>query len=110
MANRRPSKKALNKAAITIGKAFAQIAKQLDRLHIRKADITTEIHHLTDSAGKMLTKMRDGAEHEVAVFTASVKRGRKAGFKMSSAARRKMSIAAKKRHAAKKTPVEKPGK
>jgi hypothetical protein len=60
------------------------------------------MHDLAHSASEMLAKVKSGVKHEVEVVGASVTRGRKAGFKMSAAARKKMSIAAKKRHAAAK--------
>jgi hypothetical protein len=92
----------LNTAAESIGRTLGHVANRLDKLARHREAITAEIQHLAKSATEMLSTVRSGVEAEVAVVTAAVKRGRKAGFKMSKAARRKMSIAAKKRHAASK--------
>jgi hypothetical protein len=92
----------LGKAAENVGRRLGQVANRLDRLHIQRDAISAEMHRLAHSASEMLARVRAGARTEVAVVESAVQRGRKAGFKMSAEARRKMSIAAKKRHAAAK--------
>ncbi len=85
-----------------IGRTLGQLANRLDKLHRQRDAITARIHQLAHTGGEMFARLKRGAEVDFVAVRRTVKRGRKAGFKMSAAARRKMSIAAKKRHAAKR--------
>ncbi len=72
---------------------------RLDKLQKQRDAITARIEELAHAGGEMFARLKGGAER---VGRQAVKRGRKPGFKMSAAARRKMSLAAKKRHAARR--------
>jgi hypothetical protein len=89
-------------AAEGIGRTLGQLANRLDKLQKQRDVITARIQRLAHAGTEMFARLKGGAETELVVVRRAVKRGRKAGFKMSAAARRKMSIAAKKRHAARR--------
>lgn len=82
-----------------IGRTLGQLANRLDRLHKQRDAITARIQRLAHAGSDLFARLKRGAETDLVVARRAVKRGRKAGFKMSAAARRKMSIAARKRHA-----------
>jgi hypothetical protein len=92
-------------AAEGIGRTLGQLTNRLEKLHKQRDAITARIQQLAHAGGEMFARLKRGAEADLAVARRTVKRGRKAGFKMSAAARRKMSIAAKKRHAARRAGV-----
>ena len=89
-------------AAEGIGRTLGQLANRLDKLHEQREQITARIQQLAQTGSELFARLKHGAETDRAVVQRKVKRGRKAGFKMSAAARRKMSLAAKKRHAARR--------
>jgi hypothetical protein len=89
-------------AAEGIGRTLGRLANRLDRLHKQRDAITARIQKLAHTGSEILAGLKSEAETDLAVVRRSVKRGRKAGFKMSAEARRKMSLAAKKRHAARR--------
>ncbi len=100
MVNRRRRRNTtLVSAAEGLGRTLGQLANRLDKLHKQRDAITARIEQLAHTGSEMFARLKRGAEADVAVVRRTVKRGRKAGFKMSAVARRKMSIAAKKRHA-----------
>ena len=110
MANKKRRKAdALGSAAESVGRALGHVANRLDRLHKQRETISAEIRRLAHSGTAMLAKIRGEAKAEARVVRAAARRGRKAGFKMTAAARRKMSIAAKKRYAAVKKAVSAKG-
>ena len=92
----------LGTAAEGIGRTLGHLANQLEKLQKDRDAITARIQQLAHSGGEMFARLKHGAEADLVVVRRTVKRGRKAGFKMSAVARRKMSIAAKKRHAARR--------
>ena len=85
-----------------IGRTLGQLANRLDKLHKQRDAITARIQRLAHTGSEMFARLKHGAKTDLAVVRRTVKRGRKAGFKMSAMARRRMSIAAKKRHAARR--------
>jgi hypothetical protein len=89
-------------AAEGIGRTLGQLANRLDKLHKQRDAITARIQRLAHTGSEMFARLKRGAETDLVIVRRTVKRGRKAGFKMTAAARRKMSIAARKRHAARR--------
>lgn len=85
-----------------IGRTLGQLANRLDKLHKQRDAITARIQRLAHTGSEMFARLKRGAKTDLAVARRTVKRGRKAGFKMSAMARRRMSIAAKRRHAARR--------
>jgi len=93
----------LQHAAEGIGWTFGQIAGRLDNLHQQREAITAEIHHLAQKGSELLTRIRSGVGLEAEAGRKLVKREAGKVYKLSATARKKMSIAAKKRHAAKRS-------
>jgi hypothetical protein len=89
-------------AAEGIGRTLGQLANRLDKLDKQRDAITARIQRLAHTGSEMFARLKRGAKADLAIARRAAKRGRKAGFKMTAAARRKMSIAAKKRHAARR--------
>ncbi len=89
-------------AAEGIGRTLGQLANRLDKLHKQRDAITARIQQLAHTGSEMFARLKNGADGHPAAAQRNGKRGRKAGFKMSAAARRKMSLAAKRRHAARR--------
>src|SRR5580765_2243581 len=92
----------LGNAAEGVGRTLGHLVNRLEKLQKDRDAITARIERLAHTGSEMFARLKRGAEAEVAAVRRTVKRGRKAGFKMSAVARRKMSIAAKKRHAARR--------
>jgi|SRR5579862_7319304 len=92
----------LNSAAVSVGRTLGHVVNRLDKLHQQRDAISHQIHHLANSATELLSKMRHGVQTELAQVRAAVDQGERKVYKMSAAARRKMSIAAKKREALKR--------
>ena len=101
----------LTKTARFVGGSLGTIVGRIEKLYKQRDKVAAEIHHLTNAASHALASMREGARHEAQVFQTAVakgKPGRRGGFKMSKAARAKISAAQKKRWA--KTRAEKKDK
>ena len=92
----------LGNAAEGVGRTLGHLANRLEKLQRDRDAITARIQQLAHAGSEMFAKLKGNAQMELRAVRKTVKRGRKAGFKMSAAARRKMSIAAKKRHAARR--------
>ena len=102
MAKRKRRPSAMVSTAEGIGRTLGQLANRLDALHKQRDAITARIQQLAHTGSEVFARLKRGAETDLVAVRRTVKRERKAGFKMSAGARRKMSIAAKKRHAARR--------
>jgi hypothetical protein len=101
----------LNATAASIGKAFGKVAARIDSWQRQRAEITRDIHEVISKAQGLLHEVGHGPTSRAVGSLAEIahvrRGGRQKGFKMSAAARRKISIAAKRRWAAKKAAEKK---
>jgi ElaB/YqjD/DUF883 family membrane-anchored ribosome-binding protein len=101
----RTRKNRLDKAAIGIGRTLGHAAARLDEWRRQGDEIAAEIRHVVDTGSKMLSELGHSARTgTTAVRTAvrEVRKGRKKGFKMSEATKKKLRAAWKRRKAEQK--------
>jgi ElaB/YqjD/DUF883 family membrane-anchored ribosome-binding protein len=75
---------------------------RMDRWRSQRDEIASELHQVVKTGQKMLAELGHTADVEAAAAKRAGRQGANKVYKMSAAARRKMSIAAKKRHAARR--------
>ena len=106
----RKSSSRLGDTAASFGHVLGVLTSKVEHVNRQRAEVSKEILGFVKSAQNMLSELGHQAELRlpkgrklVASAMASVGRpGRKRGYKVSAAARRKMSLAAKRRWAAKR--------
>jgi hypothetical protein len=106
---RRKSRNRLGDAAESLGHLLGVLTRKVEHVNRQRAEVSKEILSLVKSAQGMLSTLGHQAELRLPrgrrlldSIGASGKPGRKQGRKVSAAARRKMSLAAKRRWAAKR--------
>ena len=106
---RRKSHSRLGDAAESFGHVLGVLTSKVDHVNRQRAEVSKEILSLVKSAQGMLSELGHQAELRLPKgrklldsIGATGKSGRKQGHKVSAAARRKMSLAAKRRWAAKR--------
>jgi hypothetical protein len=97
----------LNKAAAGIGRTMAEVMNRMDSWRSQGDELAAEVRQIVAAGSQMLAELGHKADSRVRTARKALTRvrkrgGRPKGFKMSAAARRKLSIAAKKRWAARK--------
>jgi hypothetical protein len=96
----------LNTTAEGIGRSLGKLANRLDAWRKQRDELAQDLRHVVGAGERMLLELGHGAQVEgskaLRATAKAVKSGRRKGFKMSAAARRKISLAAKKRWAAKR--------
>jgi hypothetical protein len=108
MAKRRRRSSKLGSAAGSLGHALGVLANKVERVNQQRAAVSKEIIAFVQHAQGMLSDLGHGARIAIprarkrftTALAAAQKPGRRTGFKVSAAARRKMSLAAKRRWAA----------
>ena len=92
----------LDNAAATLGGILGALSSRVEHVNRQRAEVSKEISGFIRHAEGMLVQLsRQGRLAKLRGFT-NGKPGRKAGYKASPEARRKMSIAAKRRWAARR--------
>jgi hypothetical protein len=106
---RRKSRNRLGDAAESFGTLLGVLTRKVEHVNRQRAEVSKEILSLVKSAQGMLSELGHRAELRLPKrrrlldsIGATGKPGRKQGRKVSAAARRKMSLAAKRRWAAKR--------
>jgi hypothetical protein len=105
----RKSHNRLGDAAESFGHVLGVLTNKVEQVNRQRAEVSKEILNFVKSAQGMLSELGHQAELRLPKgrkflrsMKATVKPGRKQGYKVSPAARKKMSLAAKRRWAAKK--------
>ena len=109
MAKKRRRKSRLGDAAQSFGHVLGVLTSKVEAVNKQRAEVSKEILSFVKSAQGMLSELGHRAElrlpsrRKLLKSIGSVSQpGRKRGYKVSEAARRKMSLAAKRRWAAKR--------
>lgn len=101
----RPRKSRLDKAAAGIGRTLGQVMNKMDRWRKQRDEIASDIRHVVGTGQKILAELGhagQSAVSEVRSLQGKSRGGRRKGFKMSAAARAKISAAQKARWAKQK--------
>ncbi|MGH9383448.1 MAG: hypothetical protein ACRD2N_04075 [Vicinamibacterales bacterium] len=106
----RKSRNRLGDAAESFGRVLGALSSKVEQVNKQRAEVSKEIMSFVRSAQGMLSelghqadlRMPKGRKFFTSPFATADKPGRKRGYKVSAAARRKMSLAAKRRWAAKR--------
>jgi hypothetical protein len=106
---RRKSRSRLGDAAQSLGHVLGVLSNKVEAVNRQRAEVSKEILSFVRSAQGMLSELGHQAELRLPSRRRLLKSmgpvtkpGRKRGYKVSAAARRKMSLAAKRRWAAKR--------
>jgi hypothetical protein len=91
----------MNDAAASLGNLLGVLSNRVEHVNRQRAEVSKEISGFIRRAQGMLSQLSRQELPRLMALT-NGKPGRKAGYKASAAARRKMSIAAKKRWAARR--------
>ncbi len=104
MAKRRRQSNQLGDAAESIGHVLGVLTNKVEHVNMQRAAVSKEIAGFISHAQDMLNKlghdMPVAKKRFMSAMADASKPGRRAGYQVSAAAKRKMSIAAKKRWAA----------
>ena len=92
----------MNQVAESLGAGLGRLQARYDAWMKQRDGIAAELRDYVSAAQKMLTAIGHDAGVAVSQAVASVKTGRRAGFRMSAEARKKISVAAKARWAKRK--------
>lgn len=104
----RKSRRRSRGAAESLGHVLGVLTNKVADVNRQRAEVSREIMNFVKSAQSMLSELGHQAAlrlpkaRKVFRTSSSGKPGRRRGYKVSAAARRKMSLAAKRRWAAKK--------
>lgn len=105
----RKSRNKLGDAAESFGHVLGVLTSKVQQVNQQRAQVSKEIMGFVKSAQGMLSELGHRAELRMpngrkflSSIAAAGKPGRKRGYKVSAAARRKMSLAAKRRWAARR--------
>jgi methyl-accepting chemotaxis protein len=100
---RRKGSASLNSTAEQIGRALGQVAARLETWKQQREEIRREVQHLMSTAQRMLADLGQTAQTVRSTLGEAVevrRRGRRKGYKMSAATRRKLREAWARRKAA----------
>ena len=106
----RKSRNRLGDTAESFGHVLGVLTSKVEQVNRQRAEVSKEIMGFVKSAQNMLSELGHQAELRLpkgrklvnSAMAAVGRPGRKRGYKVSAAARRKMSLAAKRRWAAKR--------
>ena len=91
--------------ATQIGRTMGKLVNKMDRWRRQRDEIERDLRHVVESGQSMLAELGSTTGRALTTASASIKPnrgGRRKGFKMSAAAKAKISAAAKKRWALRK--------